>query len=352
MLFTRPAGQPPPFLYSFAWSPPVRLPHWKPPWISIPASTSPRSKRLAHAGRWTGRTSPVTPHQRHAGGAHRPGPGRRVAASEALKLSPITVEADLYMVWHLVTEERTDVRTYNSMSYYNCWGCGPAGIRCERAPVHSRARFIVDMIDPLSAASRCGARLSSLSLRNQPEDPEVLAEERREAATAVFADFPPKLRCAALARCTPHKPDRRASAGQRLLGHNFEAVPLVQAARSIRWSFPGRRAYVLLVAHARALLEHGRAQALALCRLAAAHEHQMIMRCFRVSDGQKSAPCCGMSPQRPFWPLCVAIALATRLREGKAGRNVKGCRRAAARDHGRSLIRSPCAGCPGAGICP
>ena len=34
-------------------------------------------------------------------------------------------DADMLLVWHLVTEERTDVRTYNSMSYYNCWRCGP-----------------------------------------------------------------------------------------------------------------------------------------------------------------------------------------------------------------------------------
>ena len=98
-------------------------------------------------------------------------------------------EADLYMVWHLVTEERTDVRTYNSMSYYNCWGCGPS-VSDVSVRQYTQGTFIVDMIDPLRNKSVWRSIIES-RLRNQPEDPEVLAEERREAATAVFADFPP-----------------------------------------------------------------------------------------------------------------------------------------------------------------
>jgi hypothetical protein len=99
-------------------------------------------------------------------------------------------QADLYMIWHLVTEERTDVRSYNSMSYYNCWGCGPA-VSDVSVRQYTQGTFIDDRIDPLRSKSVWRSVIES-RLRNQPEDPEVLAEERREAATAVFAEFPPK----------------------------------------------------------------------------------------------------------------------------------------------------------------
>lgn len=98
-------------------------------------------------------------------------------------------QADAYMIWHLVTEERTDVRTYNSMSYYNCWGCGPS-VSDVSVRQYTQGTFIVDMIDPLRNKSVWRSIIES-RLRNQPENPEVLAEERREAATAVFAEFPP-----------------------------------------------------------------------------------------------------------------------------------------------------------------
>lgn len=98
-------------------------------------------------------------------------------------------QADLFMIWHLVTEERTDVRTYNSMSYYNCWGCGPA-VSDVSVRQYTQGTFIVDMIDPMRNRSVWRSIIQS-RLRNQPEAPEVLAEERKEAATAVFAEFPP-----------------------------------------------------------------------------------------------------------------------------------------------------------------
>ncbi|MEP4147118.1 MAG: DUF4136 domain-containing protein [Halioglobus sp.] len=98
-------------------------------------------------------------------------------------------QADVYMIWHLVTEERTDVRTYNSMSYYNCWGCGPS-VSDVSVRQYTQGTFIVDMIDPLRNKSVWRSIIES-RLRNQPENTEVLAEERREAATAVFAEFPP-----------------------------------------------------------------------------------------------------------------------------------------------------------------
>ena len=34
-------------------------------------------------------------------------------------------DADLFLSWHLVTRERTDIRSYNAASTYQCWRCGP-----------------------------------------------------------------------------------------------------------------------------------------------------------------------------------------------------------------------------------
>jgi len=98
-------------------------------------------------------------------------------------------QADLFLVWHLVTEERTDVRTYNSMSYYNCWRCGPA-VSDVSVRHYTQGTFIVDMIDP---ARNQSVWRSIIESRLKPEpDPDGGEAGRREAARAVFAEFPPQ----------------------------------------------------------------------------------------------------------------------------------------------------------------
>ena len=37
-------------------------------------------------------------------------------------------DADMLLAWHLVTQERTDVRTINSTTRYNCWNCRGMGM--------------------------------------------------------------------------------------------------------------------------------------------------------------------------------------------------------------------------------
>ncbi|PLW68367.1 DUF4136 domain-containing protein [Pseudohalioglobus lutimaris] len=97
-------------------------------------------------------------------------------------------EADVFLTWHLVTEERTDVRTYNSMSYYNCWGCGPA-VSDVSVRQYTQGTFIVDMIDPMRNQSVWRSIIES-RLRPEP-DPEKAGARREEAAAAIFAQFPP-----------------------------------------------------------------------------------------------------------------------------------------------------------------
>jgi len=95
-----------------------------------------------------------------------------------------TSRADLLVLWHLVTQERTDVRSYNSMSYYNCWRCGPA-VSDVSVRQYTQGTFIVDMIDPARNQSVWRGLVEG-KLQSEP-DP----QRRREAMTAVLSGFPP-----------------------------------------------------------------------------------------------------------------------------------------------------------------
>ena len=56
-------------------------------------------------------------------------------------------DADILISWLLVTKEQTDVRSYNSTSYYQCWGCGPA-VSDVSVRQYTQGTLIVDMVDP------------------------------------------------------------------------------------------------------------------------------------------------------------------------------------------------------------
>ncbi len=97
-------------------------------------------------------------------------------------------QADVYLTWHLVTEERTDVRTYNSASYYNCWRCGPS-VSDVSVRQYTQGTFIVDIIDPSRNKSVWRSIIES-KLQSNP-DPQEADARRKEAASAIFAQFPP-----------------------------------------------------------------------------------------------------------------------------------------------------------------
>tara|TARA_R110002110_G_scaffold405241_1_gene624243 strand:- start:77721 stop:78275 length:555 start_codon:yes stop_codon:yes gene_type:complete len=97
-------------------------------------------------------------------------------------------KADLYLVWHLVTQDKTDIRSYNSMSYYNCWRCGPV-MNDVSVNQYTEGTFIVDLVDPIANQSVWRATLQS-RLKAEP-DPQQAEIRRMEAAQAIFAGFPP-----------------------------------------------------------------------------------------------------------------------------------------------------------------
>lgn len=100
-------------------------------------------------------------------------------------------EADMWMTWHLVTQERTQVNTYNTMSahYSRCWHCAPATTTNVRVRQYTQGTVIVDMIDP---ARQVSVWRSILDKPRGEQREERLAQGREERAQALFADFPPR----------------------------------------------------------------------------------------------------------------------------------------------------------------
>lgn len=103
--------------------------------------------------------------------------------------------ADLLLAWHLVTEEKTDVRTWNTPAYgynrysaYSCWRCAPVHTEVT-VNQYTQGTFIVDLIDPGMRKSVWRAVIQS-RLRKEPSTDQA---RYNETATAIFATFPPGL---------------------------------------------------------------------------------------------------------------------------------------------------------------
>jgi hypothetical protein len=100
-------------------------------------------------------------------------------------------DADMILTWHLVTQERTDIRTYNSMSarYTTCWSCPRSSSQNVRVRQFTQGTMIVDLLDPAQGRSVWRSIVES---RLRPGmSPEDAADLRASAAAALFADFPP-----------------------------------------------------------------------------------------------------------------------------------------------------------------
>ncbi|MFK8041587.1 DUF4136 domain-containing protein [Congregibacter sp.] len=97
--------------------------------------------------------------------------------------------ADVYLAWHLVTREKTDIRSYNAASAYNCWRCGPP-VSDVSVRQYVEGTFIVDLIDPARNRSVWRSTIQS-TLKSQP-DPKDAAQNRAMAAKAVLLPFPPE----------------------------------------------------------------------------------------------------------------------------------------------------------------
>ena len=110
-------------------------------------------------------------------------------------------QAVLLLSWHLVTQNKTDVRTYETPTYgmgygrygrynrysaYNCWSCSPTRTEVS-VQNYTQGTFIVDMIDPTLRKSVWRGVTQSRLKGKHSED----QGRYNDAATAIFASFPP-----------------------------------------------------------------------------------------------------------------------------------------------------------------
>jgi hypothetical protein len=112
-------------------------------------------------------------------------------------------EADLLLTWHLATQNKTDVRSYQSASMgyggggygryggynryssYNCWSCSPTQTNVSVSN-YTEGTFIVDMIDPELRQSVWRAVTESKLKGEKMEQART-----NEAAALIFESFPP-----------------------------------------------------------------------------------------------------------------------------------------------------------------
>jgi hypothetical protein len=125
--------------------------------------------------------------------------------ANALRMKGITVvddpkQADAWISWHLLAQEKTDVRTYNTgpsygayyggyrgynrAAFYNCWNCG-TDVRVRQ---YTQGTFIVDIIDPGLQQSVWRSVIESRLKGDQPSRDQA---DYDAAAGRILADFPP-----------------------------------------------------------------------------------------------------------------------------------------------------------------
>lgn len=123
----------------------------------------------------------------------------RAMTNKGIKIVDNPEQADAWITWHLVTQEKTDVRTYNTgPSYggyyggyrgynryaaYNCWNCG-TDVRVRQ---YTQGTFIVDIVDPKQKQSVWRAVISS-KLKDEPSRDQAAVDA---AAARVMGAFPP-----------------------------------------------------------------------------------------------------------------------------------------------------------------
>lgn len=107
--------------------------------------------------------------------------------------------ADMLISWHLVTQFKTDVQSYNDpamygpyigynrYAMYNCWSCMGGGTEVVSRN-YTDGYFIVDMIDP---GMRKSVWRGTISSRLKDQDQLKNQDAVNAAAVSIFEAFPP-----------------------------------------------------------------------------------------------------------------------------------------------------------------
>ncbi|MGL4565429.1 MAG: DUF4136 domain-containing protein [Halioglobus sp.] len=108
-------------------------------------------------------------------------------------------QAQLLISWTLITDDKTQIRTYetpgmgvgygrygryNRYSMYNCWGCAQTEVSVSN---YTEGTFIVDLIDPKMQRSVWRGLIQS-RLKGQLQNDQ---DKYNAAANNIFASFPP-----------------------------------------------------------------------------------------------------------------------------------------------------------------
>lgn len=106
-------------------------------------------------------------------------------------------KADALIAWHLIAQDKTDIRTYNTgptygggygyynrRALYNCWNCGGTQVSVRN---YTEGTFIVDIIDPKLNQSVWRAVIQSKLKEKATRDQAAI----NAAAGRVLASFPP-----------------------------------------------------------------------------------------------------------------------------------------------------------------
>lgn len=126
-----------------------------------------------------------------------------VALRQALELKDLTFvadpkQADALLSWHLVTQFKTDIRTYdtpamygpyygyNRYARYSCWSCMGGSTEVVSSN-YTDGYFIVDIIDPELRKSVWRGTVHSRLKGEQIKDQQAA----NEAAVRIFEQFPP-----------------------------------------------------------------------------------------------------------------------------------------------------------------
>jgi len=97
-------------------------------------------------------------------------------------------DADLVLSWELEIQEKMDMRTYDVLSYFRCWRCGPSHNDVSMED-YVEGKLVVYLQDPLSGENLWR---SVMHERIDPERETVASGQRiRIACKEALAGFPP-----------------------------------------------------------------------------------------------------------------------------------------------------------------